>query len=91
MRLYLRNQQVKTCTFTISFELRTLFEKVQKVVKKGTLNMKVYYIIPLNCQLIGHPENFKIKPCYFTEGLSLQYNITLKLLSLFHMCFWRSN
>ena len=33
--------------------------------------MKVYYIIPLNYQLTGHPENFKIKLYYFQERLSL--------------------
>ena len=39
----------KPCRFTISFELCTLFPKlVQKVVKKGTSNMKVYYIILVN-------------------------------------------
>ena len=39
----------KPCRYTISLELCTLFqEMVQKVVKKGTSNMKVYYIIPLN-------------------------------------------
>ena len=26
--------------------------------------MKVYYIIPLNCQLTGNPENFKMKLYY---------------------------
>ena len=29
--------------------------------------MKVYYIIPLNCWLARHPENFKIKLYYFQE------------------------
>ena len=43
--------------------------------------MKVYYIIPLNYQLTGHPENFKIKLYYFQERLSLSYNIIQKLLS----------
>ena len=33
--------------------------------------MKVYYIIPLNEWLTGHPENFKIKVYYFQERLSL--------------------
>ena len=60
---------------------------MQKVVKKETLNMKVYYTIPLSYRLTGHPENFKIKLCYVQERLSLQGNIILKLLSLFHMCF----
>ena len=67
-------QMIKTnkpCRFTISFELCTLFQKlVQKVVKKRTSNMKVYYIIPLNNQSTGHPENFKIKLHYFQERLS---------------------
>ena len=47
--------------------------------------MKVYYIIPLNYQLTGHPEDFKIKLYYlyhFQERLSLRYNIMLKLLCL---------
>ena len=33
-----------------------------------------------------HPENFKIKLYCFQEKLSLGYNVTLKLLSLFHIC-----
>ena len=48
--------------------------------------MKVYYIIPLNYRLTGHPENFKIKLHYFQERLNLRYNLILKLLSLFHIC-----
>ena len=61
----------------------TLFSKIlgQKVVKKGTSNMTVYYIIPLNYRLTGNPENFKIKLYYFQERLSLRYNI-LKLMSV---------
>ena len=31
-----------------------------KLLKRRTLNMKIYYIIPLNHQSTGHPENFKI-------------------------------
>ena len=53
--------------------------------------MKVYHIIPLNYQLTGHPEILKIKLYYFQERLSIQYNINLKLQSLFHTCFWRNN
>ena len=49
--------------------------------------MKVYYVIPLNDQLTGHQENVKIKLYHFQERLSLRYNIILKLLSLFHICF----
>ena len=45
--------------------------------------MKVYYTIPLNYRLTGHPENFKLKLYYFQKRLSLRYNIILKLLSLF--------
>ena len=56
---------------------------VQKVVEKETWN-----IIPLNDRLTGHPENFKIKLYYFQERLSLQFNIILKLLSLFHICLY---
>ena len=51
--------------------------------------MKVHYIIPLNYQLTGHPDNFKIKLhylYYLQERLSLRYNITLKLLSPFQIC-----
>ena len=71
---------------TVSFKLRTLFQKlVQKVVKKETLNMKVYCMIPLNYRLTGHPENFKMKLYFFQEKVSLRYNIILKLLSLFHV------
>ena len=70
----------KPCKFTISFELCTLFQKLaQKVVEKGSLNMKVYYIISLNDRLTEHPDNFKIKLYYFQERLSLRYNIILKL------------
>ena len=49
--------------------------------------MKVFYIIPLNYQLTGHPENFEIKLYYFQERVSLRYNIIPKLLSSFHICF----
>ena len=59
---------------------------MHRVVKKGTSNVKAYYITPLNYRLTGHPENFKIKLYYFQERLSLRYNIILKLLSLFHIC-----
>ena len=48
--------------------------------------MKVYYIIPLNYRLTGHPENFKIKLFYFQESLSLRYRMILKLLSMFDIC-----
>ena len=34
--------------------------------------MKVYFIIPLNYQLTGHPDNFKIELYYFQEKLSLR-------------------
>ena len=54
--IYVINGQSKQ-TLQISFELRTLF---QKLVQK-TSNMKVYYVIPLNYQLTGHAENLKIK------------------------------
>ena len=37
--------------------------------------MKVYYIIPLNYQLTGHLEIFKIKLYYFQERLNPRYNI----------------
>ena len=40
--------------------------------------MKVYYITPLNYQLTGHPDNFKIRLYYFQEGLSLRCNIIHK-------------
>ena len=49
--------------------------------------MKVYYITPLNYQLTGHPENFKIKAYYFQERLIVRYNIILKSVSPFHKCF----
>ena len=65
---------LKTNDFTnrlsISFEICTLFQKlVQEVVNKRTSNMTVY-LIQLDYQLTGHPENFKIK-LYFQERLSL--------------------
>ena len=40
---------------------------MQKVVKKGTSRMKVYYIIPLSYRLTGQPEIFKTKIYYFQE------------------------
>ena len=49
--------------------------------------MKEYYIVSLNYRLTGHPKNFKIKELYFQERLSFRYNIILKLLPLFHICF----
>ena len=49
--------------------------------------MKVNYIILRNYRLAGHLENFKIKLYYFQERLSLRYNIVLKLLSQYHICF----
>ena len=65
---------LKTNDFTnrlsISLEICTLFQKlVQEVVNKRTSNMTVY-LIQLDYQLTGHPENFKIK-LYFQERLSL--------------------
>ena len=67
-------------------KLCTLFQKlVQRVVEKGSLNMKIYYIIPVSNRLTEHAENFKIKLYYFQERLSRWYNITLKLLSVSNM------
>ena len=44
------------------FRIMLFFQKlVQKVVKIGSLNMKVYYRIRLNDRWTEHPENFKIK------------------------------
>ena len=75
MYSYLRNQRSKQ-TNLVYLQFRwnhgLFFQKlVQKVVKKRTTNIKVYYIIPLNDRLPGHPENFKIKLYYFLERLSL--------------------
>ena len=54
--------------FIISFELCTYFQNlVQKVVKIRTANMKVYYIILLNNQLTGHPQNSKTKLYHFQD------------------------
>ena len=44
---------------------------MQKAAKNRTLIIKVYYIIPKNYRLTGHPENFKMKLYYFQERLSL--------------------
>ena len=86
----LRNQRSKQSNLVdLQFLLNyALFSKnwCRKLLKKGSLNMKVYYIIPLNDRLTGHPENYKISLYYFQEILSLLYNIILKLLSLFHIC-----
>ena len=91
MWLYLCNQWSKQTNFVdlqFFFELRTFGQKlVQKIIKKGTSNMKVYYVIPLNYRFTRRPENFKMKLYYFQERLSLRYNIILKLLSLFHTRF----
>ena len=57
---------------------------------KRISNMKVYYIIPLNYQLKGHPENLKNKLYYlylFQERFSFRYIIILKLLPPFLICF----
>ena len=87
---YLRNQRSKQKN--LSFELCTLFQKlVQKAAKNKTSNMKVYHIIPKNYRLTGHPENFKMKLYYLQERLSLRYNIILKLLPVFHICFKQNN
>ena len=54
--------------------------------------MKVYYIIPLNDLLTGHPENFQFKlytSHYFLEKLSLLYNIILELPSMFHVYIYK--
>ena len=57
-------------------EVISLFQKlVQKFVKKRTLSMKVYYIIPRSYQLNGHPETFEIKLYRFEKRLSLRYNL----------------
>ena len=55
--------------------------------EKRASNMKAYYTIPMNYRLNRHPENIKIKLYNFQERLSLRFNIILKLLSLFHICF----
>ena len=49
--------------------------------------MKVCYIRTLNYRLTGHPKISKIKLFCFQERLILQYNLILKLLSLFHISF----
>ena len=52
-------------------KLWSFFRKLEKrVVKKGSLNMEVYYIIPVSNRLTEHSENFKIKLYYFEERLS---------------------
>ena len=65
---YLRNQpQKQTNLVDIQFLSNyALFQKlVQKVVKKGTTNMKVYHVIPLKYWLSGNPDNFKTTLYYF--------------------------
>ena len=52
--------------------------------------MKICYIIPLNELLTGHRDNFEVKLYNFQERLSLQYNIILKLLCPFQICFERN-
>ena len=44
--------------------------------------MKVYYIIPLNDRLTGHPENSKIKLYYFQERLNLRCNSSEVIVSI---------
>ena len=68
----------KPCRFTISFESSTLFQKlVYKAVKEKNVNMKVYYIIPLNYQLAGH----------FQEKISPLYKLILKFVSPLHFIY----
>ena len=63
-----RSKQTNLVDFTVFFELCTPSQKlVQKTVRKGNFNMKVYYIIPLNYWMTGNPENFKVKLYYFQE------------------------
>ena len=55
-------------------QICTLFQQlVQKIAKKRTSNMKVYYIPTLNYQFTGDPEKFKIKLYCFQERLILRY------------------
>ena len=55
---YLRNQRLKE-TRLVDLQFLSnyaLFSKTgAKVVKKRSLNKKVYYIIPLNGRFTGHP------------------------------------
>ena len=67
------------------FFSKNWFRKLLKH-KIRTSNMTVYFIIPLNYRLTGHPETFKVKLYYFKERLSLWYNIILKFLFLLHIC-----
>ena len=87
---YLRRQLPKQTNLVDLhfFQIMVSFPKTSaESCYKRTSNMKVYYIIPLNSRLTGDTENFKIKIYYFYERLSLRYNLILKLLSLFHICF----
>ena len=43
-----------------TFQIYNFFWIMHSFPIAGTERCKVYYIIPLNYQLIGHPENFKI-------------------------------
>ena len=91
--IYVNNDRNKQTLYIYNFfRIMTLFEKLlPKVVKKRASNMKVYYIIPLNYQLTGHPENFKIKLYCFQKRLGFRQNLILKLLSLFNICFQQNN
>ena len=69
---YLRNLRSKQTSVAdlqfFFFELYTLFQKLeQKIVKKRTLNMKVYYIILLSYQFTEDLENTKSNNVIFFD------------------------
>ena len=69
---YLRNLRSKQTNVAdlqfFFFELYTLFQKLeQKIVKKRTLNMKVYYIILLSYQFTEDLENTKSNNVIFFD------------------------
>ena len=69
---YLRNQRSKQTNLVYLQFLSNyvLFQKLtQKVVKKRTFDLEVYYIIQRNYRLTGHTDNFEIEPYYFQERL----------------------
>ena len=65
--IYITNGQNKQTLYIYNFFqiMHSFPEIVAEVVRKQTSNVEVYYIIPLNYRLTGHPKNFKIELYYF--------------------------
>ena len=85
---YLRNQRLKKSFVDLQFLSNyALFSKSwsKKLLKRSLEYESILcnYIIPLNYRLTGNQDQTML----YQERLSLRYNMILKLLSLFHLCF----